>query len=824
MHYANIREEELKNKVAQDYFWLLDCTQIIGNVDFCVSLHNSKPELDIPPLLWAEAKKGMADIQKSISQLILTIGKARTFDKSLPPAFLGAFDAEKIAFVPYSEISDVFYQNDFNWKVTPSNHDTREFKLIHTKVQHTLDEQALIFYFGKDDKELHYFIKHNFIAGKYGINKTRIDKNNFMVIYNKWLTAVKPTIQADWELAKKAGIIDGDFYLADLLSEENTTLKDKLFVLLKTDTYHLDRKLNESGMFVTTSTGFTDKQKAHNQFWNIYERPPKEEYWDYIIGRRDLLVPQDVRERKGSFFTPQIWVELSQKYLADTLGEDWQDEYYIWDCAAGTGNLLAGLTNKNNIFASTLDKQDVDVMHDRIRNGANLWENQVFQFDFLNDSFDKLPKSLKKIIDDPEKRKKLVIYINPPYAEHGNRTTIIAKGEHKTSVSTTSKVYDNFNNIVGTATRELFAQFFLRVYKDISDSILATFSTLKLINSQNFFKFRQYFKAEYKRGFICKADSFDNVNGKFPICFSIWDLSNKKDIIKIDADIILHNINNNIFWKESIKPIHSFGKDDFISGWLRKFYDKGNNIIAYLILPGVDMQQQSGVYITSSPTESDVKQHKLTNITKNNLFIMSIYLTVRQCIEHTWINNQDQFLFPNNGWEKDFEFQNDCLAFALFHGQNKITTKGGTNHFIPFTEQEINAQERFESSFMTDFIKGKLKQNTTSDVFGNVTKAGTTPLEFSAEATAVFDAGRELWKYYHKSINHINTSLNKKPNANASLYDIREYFQGRGEKGRMNTKSEDEIYTKLVADLRETLKVLAKKIEVKVYEYGFLKG
>ena len=45
-----------------------------------------------------------------------------------------------------------------------------------------------------------------------------------------------------------------------------------------------------------------------------------------------LLVPQDIRERKGSFFTPQIWVEKSQSYLSCVLGEAWQEEYYIWDC------------------------------------------------------------------------------------------------------------------------------------------------------------------------------------------------------------------------------------------------------------------------------------------------------------------------------------------------------------------------------------------------------------------------------------------------------------------------------------------------------------
>ena len=36
MPYQNIREEELKNQVARDYFRDFDCTRIIGNVDFCV--------------------------------------------------------------------------------------------------------------------------------------------------------------------------------------------------------------------------------------------------------------------------------------------------------------------------------------------------------------------------------------------------------------------------------------------------------------------------------------------------------------------------------------------------------------------------------------------------------------------------------------------------------------------------------------------------------------------------------------------------------------------------------------------------------------------
>lgn len=487
MKYHQIREEELKNRVAKDYFYLFDTSHIIGNIDFCVC-QLSKPGKEPSCLLWAEAKKGKSDIYVSLVQLILTIGKARTFDTFLPPHFLGAFDFEKIAFIPYDEIYAVFYQNDFNWKVTPSNHKSKEFGMLLEKVTSIIQQKSLLYEFEKDDKELKYFIKHNFKVSSQGINQTPIDKNNFMVVYNKWLETVKPSISVNWDIAKKQGIIDGDFYLADLLSQENATLTEKLYVLLKLDHYEVDRSIDNIGMFTHKRTDFKDKQVAHKKFWSKYKRPPKEEYWCYIIERRDLLVPQDIRERKGSFFTPQIWVELSQKYLADVLGENWQDEYYIWDCAAGTGNLLNGLTNKYNIWASTLDKQDVEVMHERIHNGANLLDSHVFQFDFLNDDFSKLPTELQKIINDPEEQKKLVIYINPPYAEATTAKTVIGNGQNKSGVSTNYKVNEYFKSKIGNATNELFALFMAKIVEKVPSCFLAQFSTLKFINGSNFLK------------------------------------------------------------------------------------------------------------------------------------------------------------------------------------------------------------------------------------------------------------------------------------------------------------------------------------------------
>ncbi|MBX3164046.1 MAG: hypothetical protein KF900_06155 [Bacteroidetes bacterium] len=805
MKYTNIREEELKNKIAQDYFWLYDTTKIIGNVDFCVATHQSEKELfEQQSLLWAEAKKGKSDIYNSIVQLILTIGKARTFDKFLPPAFLGAFDGEKIAFIPYNDIADVFYQNDFNWNVTPSNYDTKEFKQIHQKVKSNIDKNALLFYYTKDDKELKRFIKQNFVESKRGISKIKIDKNNFMVIYNKWVETVKPSISFNWEAAKKHGIIDGDFYLADLLSDKNTTLKENLFVVLNETLYEMNRHKNEYGAFTSTDVEFNDSQKAHTQFWNKYERPPKQEYWDYIIERRDLLVPPDIRERKGSFFTPQIWVELSQKYIADVLGDDWQDEYTVWDCAAGTGNLLTGLTNKYNIWASTLDKADVDVMKDRIKNGANLLEDHVFQFDFLNDEFTKLPQGLQDIINDEEKRKKLLIYINPPYAEHGNKK-IMTDGNirNKSGVAISQKSHDYFQTLTGgRAARELFVQFFTRIYREIPNSMLAEFSTLKILQAPNFSDFRKFFQAKLEKIFLMPANTFDNVKGQFPIGFFIWKTEKKEIFEETIADVYDKSgefIGNKILYA---------GNKTNINKWATTFYDNKGERIGYIMCHTPDFQHNINVWIAIDPEENTAKP-----ITAKNLIEVSIYLTVRKCIEASWLNDRDQFLYPNDEWKNDFEFQNDCLAYTLFN--NNIQSKFGTNHWIPFSEKEINARDKFASSFMTDFINGKLKiENDKPDLFGNTKQAKPIKREFSNEAQSVFNAGRELWKYYHAQ---------KGINVNASLYDIREHFQGRNDKGKMNNKSQDEHYMKLIGTLRENLKILANKIAPKVYDYGFLK-
>ena len=112
----HIREEELKNRVAVDLFPSFDCARILGDVDFCVQPKDAGPTLwETESLLWAEAKAGVrADFAPLFAQLVLTIGGEKTFETHSPPPFLGAFDSEKIAFLPWHAVLDLFFRPDID--------------------------------------------------------------------------------------------------------------------------------------------------------------------------------------------------------------------------------------------------------------------------------------------------------------------------------------------------------------------------------------------------------------------------------------------------------------------------------------------------------------------------------------------------------------------------------------------------------------------------------------------------------------------------------------------------------------------------------------
>jgi hypothetical protein len=421
-----------------------------------------------------------------------------------------------------------------------------------------------------------------------------------------------------------------------------------------------------------------------------------------------------------------------------------------------------------------------------------LLHDHVFQFDFLNDSLEKLPEELREIVEDKEKRKKLIVYINPPYAEATNARTITGTGKNRIEVSKRHDAHEKYKDILGKAANELYSLFMIRVADKLQGSLLAVFSTLKYINSSNFAKFRSTFSAKFQKGFVCRADTFDNVDGKFHIGFAIWQLSHNGYDFQFPKTVKLDVLDND--GKRIAKKSFYNGRKS-INKWIKEFDSPVNNSIGFMGNPAPDFQNINQPYITLT---QGTRHFNYFTITAKNILEGCIYFAVRLCIEQTWLNNQDQFLFPDDdGYKKDKVFQYDCLVFTLFHGKNFISCNDGINHWIPFSEQEVDAKGKFKSNFMHNFIKD---------------------VKFSKEAKKVLDSGLKLWKYYH-----LKTKNNKTVSVNASFYDIREYFQGRNENGKMNTKSTDETYSKIIKTLRTSLNILAQKIEPKIYEYGFLK-
>ena len=223
-----------------------------------------------------------------------------------------------------------------------------------------------------------------------------------------------------------------------------------------------------------------------------------------------------------------------------------------------------------------------------------------------------------------------------------------------------------------------------------------------------------------------------------------------------------------------------------------------------------DFQANDKIVLTNKKYSG---HHHYPSFSVENIIPYFVFFSVRKCIEHTWINHNDQFIFPKDLWKNDTNFIGDAIIFALFNGKNNISIENGVNHLIPFTEQQVGCKKAFKSNFMSKFLNGEIEYRQSGDMFSENDYTKSEKIILSPEAQNVYDAGLKLWKYYHTQ---------PKANPDASFYDIRKFFQGET-KGRMNNGSDDEKYMELISDLRDKMKILSKQIQPKIYKYGFLK-
>ena len=205
------------------------------------------------------------------------------------------------------------------------------------------------------------------------------------------------------------------------------------------------------------------------------------------------------------------------------------------------------------------------------------------------------------------------------------------------------------------------------------------------------------------------------------------------------------------------------------------------------------------------------------------------------------------------------EFKNDCLIWMLLQGKNLTASANDlewnnqtwsiVNHFIPFTESEVNAPARFESDFMVQYLAGLpplpnppprrgegvislsldgseanltasdggTKRATSLSLDGRgIEGEGAIYKSLSAEASAVRLAGQVLWQAYFANTDVRNVRDEFKLNRpDVGWYQIHNALKARNASGDFTPVS--------FAEFEAAYKTLGDKLRPQVYELGFLR-
>ena len=214
----------------------------------------------------------------------------------------------------------------------------------------------------------------------------------------------------------------------------------------------------------------------------------------------DRLVEDTTRRKQGEFFTPTIWVDKAHEYIASVYGDDWKEKYVVWDTAWGTGNLTRDYKFKE-LYVSTLNQSDIDTANQM---GYNP-EAVKFQYDFLNDDYEKLPEGLRKAI---EEGRQIIVLMNPPYGTASNFNET-----HKAGMALTLTRDDMTADGIGQCKEQLYTQFLYKLTKIEGNISIAMFSTPLFLSGSSFRNFRPFFfdKYEFSKGFMMDAGHFADV-------------------------------------------------------------------------------------------------------------------------------------------------------------------------------------------------------------------------------------------------------------------------------------------------------------------------
>jgi len=767
--------------------------------------------------IWFEAKQNAKlSTYAMFTQLMHYVQDALNKGHYVPP-FLCVIDTHKAAIMKSEDVIPFLEKKTIKWGKSASSYTQDALDAISAHI----GTHFVSFKIETHEEEFINTVKNAIKKGD--IIRTPITPDNLKQVFDKWVTMVGQEIE---------GVANEEYallFFADIMHDGTVSTHDNLPAEL----------MHKDGAPVFLLNGKVYKlgnKEGYRQFWAIYHKPPKAEYRNYLLERRDSLIPIDERSFKGAYYTPLNVVDKAYDKLAETLGNNWQQNYIVWDMCCGVGNLEVKHSNPRNIYMSTLDNADVDVM----KATKTCVAATRFQYDYLNDDIDdfgnidyslteKVPQGLRQAIAEG---KKILIFINPPYAEAGGGIDgkMNKIGVEQTKINALMKRKE-----IGYASKELFVQFLVRISQEIPTATVAIFSNLKYVNASNFEKFRKNWSANYLGGFVVHSRSFDGLKGEFPIGFLVWKTNNLPDT----KQFVLDEINVEVLDKKANpigeKSFYNLPNNVFLNIWIDKpntndelalplsnaitisrnprIKKSCDGMIGFLYAGNNDLQHAEQETIITSSIYTGGNSGGLY-ITPENLWQVAIVYSVRRLVKPTWLNDRDQFLQPTKLLNE--EFKTDCLMFMLFNRQNRTAGANDlewndkkwsiVNHFIPFTEEEVGANDRFESDFMVQYLAGTV--GTGRDL--------SVPNNMSAQAAAVMNEGKKLWQAYfaNTDVRAVREEL-KLNRPDVGWYQVRNALKKRNESGDYQPVS--------FKPFEEAYKSLSEKLQPMVYELGFLR-
>ena len=599
-----------------------------------------------------------------------------------------------------------------------------------------------------------------------------------------------------------------------------------IFMGVITDKDNYYKHPTKANTLITPNKEIHIDGKGFNSFFSYFDRTYTPQEKNKFAEISDRLVEDTKRRNTGEFYTPTLFVDYAHDMLTKKFGEDWKEKYVVWDNCCGTKNLTRDYYFKE-LYCSTLENAELEISSRYNK------EATAFQFDFLNDSLDKLPEGLRYSF---ENNKPIIFFINPPYARAG-------KGEDGTGRMGTDKgtAFTAINkemkdNKMGACSANLYAQFLYRIVEikkkyNLTNAHIGLFSPTLFLTGSSWKNFRNNLLNEFAfdNAVQFRASHFADVADNWGISFSLWScgktidknnfnynlIDNVDGYIKIVGNKIVYNtdnLNTSSDWCNiNIKKQYEIPTLKSALNVGNKVLMSNNNVISWFTNGNNNVNHNAqDVFLMGCP--NNIGKTNIP-ITESNFTRCTALFSARKLIDCNWVNSKDEYLAPNENHPSYKEFENDSIIYSLFHSASNqsslrdIEYKGKKwdikNEFFFMGKEEIM---NLANDNYNDFCYEDCRKSNERYVY-NYLKG----VELSKEASDVLEKAKDIVRktFKYRSIfneEHPEYQIN---NWDCGWYQIKAVAK--------------EYLTEDYKEFTELYKKLSDKMRPMVYELGFLK-